>query len=303
MTSKRLRYPTAAEIRDFTKATGLPAPLVIRDLVRIVELFQLLDDEKLGATGVLTGGMALRLFASTRISLRDLDLVIVGGNSSMTVDVLAGLLGYEDPWLTIVPEKPEEWGRRDLFSAAPLQFESRFNPTRLASRDRWLKVDVSLRGTELKPIPMRFIHGYPFKLGVEGEIVKVMHPIEMFAEKIVAYGIFQLSKHLADLAYMSTAVPGFIGQSDWLTVNADEIRRVSRRKVDANLDRQPKLLAERGIESFDDMRESFEHPERFDISSGWNSSVFYHGRAAQLLGYDAAVYVVQKLVLPLLWPE
>ena len=44
----------------------------------------------------LTGGMALR-FASTRVSIRDLDVSVVGKGSALTVEELERLLEYEDP--------------------------------------------------------------------------------------------------------------------------------------------------------------------------------------------------------------
>jgi hypothetical protein len=45
---------------------------------------------------------------------------------------------------------------------------------------------------------------------------------------------------------MSTALPTFIKQKDWLPKNADEIRRIAQLKFEANLERHAKKLAERG---------------------------------------------------------
>lgn len=303
MSAKRVSYPEPKAISDFAKATGLRAALVIRDIVRIAEIFNLLDEEFLGKQAVLTGGMALRLFASTRVSIRDLDVSVVAKGSPLTVAELERLLEYEDPQVTIVPKLTEEWKRRELFQAKPLAFEQRFNPLTLAEVDSWISADVSLRGLEVKPVPMRFIHGYPFALGLEDEIVYVMHPVEILAEKAVAYGIFRLSKHLADLAYMATTMPKWLGEDDWLARNADEIRRVAHVKFDANLERYEKTLAEQGITAFADLRESYEHPERYGVDAAWSSAVFFHGRAAEIFTYDGAVRLVKRQLVPVLWPE
>jgi len=303
MNAKRVKYPDPQAISDFSAATGLRTALVIRDIVRIAEIFNLLDEEFLGTQAVLTGGMALRLFASTRVSIRDLDVSVVGKGSALTVEELEGLLEYEDAQVTIAPRSAEEWTRRELYQAKPLAFEQRFNPVTLAEADSWISVDVSLRGLELDPVPMKFIHGYPFSLGVEDEIVAVMHPVEILAEKAVAYGIYRLSKHRADLAYMTTTLPKWLGEDDWLERNGDEIRRVARVKFDANMERHDRTLANQGIDSFDDMRESFEHPERFAVDAGWDSTVFFHGRAAEIFTYDNAVRLVKLRVVPVLWPE
>lgn len=302
MSGKRVSYPDPQAISDFAKATGLRSALVIRDIVRIAEIFNLLNAEFLGSQAVLTGGMALRLFASTRVSIRDLDVSVVGKGSALTVEELERLLEYEDRQVTIVPRQRGTWTRRELYQAKPLTFEQRFNPATLAEADSWISADVSLRGLELKPVPMKFIHGYPFSLGVEDEIVDVMNPVEILAEKAVAYGIFRLSKHLADLAYMSTTLPKWLGDDDWLARNADEIRRIAHVKFDANMERYDKTLAEQGIGSFDDMRGGFEHPEHSGVDTGWNSSVFFHGRAAEIFTYKGAAHLVKLRIVPLLWP-
>lgn len=303
MSAKRVSYPDPKAISDFAKATGLRPALVIRDIVRIAEIFNLLDEEFLGDQAVLTGGMALRLFANTRVSIRDLDVSVVGKGSALTVAELERLLEYEDPQVTIVPRLTGEWTRRELYQAKPLTFEQRFNPLTLAEADSWIGADVSLRGLELKPVPMKFIHGYPFVLGVEDEIVDVMDPVEILAEKAVAYGIYRLSKHLADLAYMTTTLPKWLTDDDWLARNADEIRRIAHVKFDANMERYDKTLAKQGITTFDDMRESYEHPERYGVVAAWSSAVFFHGRAAEIFTYDAAVHLVKRQLVPVLWPE
>jgi len=221
MSAERVSYPDPKTLDDFAKATGLRLALVIRDIVRIAEIFNLLDEEFLGAQAVLSGGMALRLFASTRVSIRDFDVSVVGKGSALTIEELERLLEYEDPQVTIAPSQPGGWTRRDLYQAKPLIFEQRFNPVVLADNDSWISADVSLRGLELKPVPMNFIHGYPFTLGVEDEWVDVMDPLEILAEKSVSYGVYRLSKHLADLAYMATTLPKWLGDDDWLQRHAE----------------------------------------------------------------------------------
>jgi hypothetical protein len=303
MSAKRVSYPDPKAVADFATATGLRPEVVVRDIVRIAEIFNLLDKEFLGSQAVLTGGMALRLFASTRVSIRDLDVSVVGKGSALTVEELERLLEYEDPQVTIVPRLTGEWTRRELYQAKPLMFEQRFNPLTLAEADSWISADVSLRGLELKPVPMKFIHGYPFALGVEDEIVYVMDPVEIVAEKSVAYGIYRLSKHLADLAYMTTTLPKWLGDDDWLARNADEIRRIARVKFDANMERYDKTLAKQGIDAFDDMHESYDRPERWGVNEAWNSAVLFHGRAAEIFTYDGAVRLVKRQFVPVLWPE
>jgi hypothetical protein len=303
MSAKRVSYPDPKAVADFATATGLRPEVVVRDIVRIAEIFNLLDKEFLGSQAVLTGGMALRLFASTRVSIRDLDVSVVGKGSALTVEELERLLEYEDPQVTIVPRLTGEWTRRELYQAKPLMFEQRFNPLTLAEADSWISADVSLRGLELKPVPMKFIHGYPFALGVEDEIVYVMDPVEIVAEKSVAYGIYRLSKHLADLAYMTTTLPKWLGDDDWLARNADEIRRIARVKFDANMERYDKTLAKQGIDAFDDMHESYDRPERWGVNEAWNSAVLFHGRAAEIFTYDGAVRLVKRQLVPVLWPE
>jgi len=268
-----------------------------------VHIFDLPANRPVSAAARVCAPHALRLFASTRVSVRDLDVSVIGKGSALTVDELERLLEYEDPQVTIVPRLTGEWKRRELYQAKPLTFEQRFNPLTLAEADSWISADVSLRGLELKPVAMKFIHGYPFPLGVEEEIVAVMDPLEILAEKAVAYGIYRLSKHLADLAYMTTTLPKWLNEERWLARNADEIRRIARVKFDANMERYDKMLAAQGIGAFADMRVSYERPERYGVEEGWSTAVLFHGRAAEIFTYDGAVRLVKRQLVPVLWPK
>jgi hypothetical protein len=57
-------YPDDRDVLAQARALGIPAPVLIRDIVRIVEVLNLRKENFFGPRGVLAGSMGLRVYGS-----------------------------------------------------------------------------------------------------------------------------------------------------------------------------------------------------------------------------------------------
>ncbi len=95
-------YPNDRAIAAAAAKHGIPAPVLIRDLVRVVEVLNLKNQDFFSARSVLAGSMGLRCFDSPRFTVYDADF----STSSDTINPPTAMktkLAYSDDELEIAP--------------------------------------------------------------------------------------------------------------------------------------------------------------------------------------------------------
>jgi len=198
-------YPEDERLREQAGLHDLQAPVLIRDIVRVVELLNLRAKRFFNKRSVLSGSMALRCFGSPRFTVYDADF----STSAETVDPPASmteLLRYSDENLDIIPTAARAADHREtLMQVEPIRFDAAFTSIVLAEQDRQFKADISFRGLLLdgREVPV----ATPYSLGLwdEPPTVWVMDPVEALAEKILGWCVHGLVKHYADAAWITIA--------------------------------------------------------------------------------------------------
>src|SRR5580658_4120700 len=119
-------YPDDERLREQASLHDLQAPVLIRDVVRVVEVLNLRAERFFNKRSVLSGSMALRCFGSPRFTVYDADF----STSAATVDPPASItdmLRYSDENLDIIPAaaRPVDW-RETLIQIEPIRFDAAF---------------------------------------------------------------------------------------------------------------------------------------------------------------------------------
>lgn len=264
---------------------------VIRDIARLICIRRLLDTTVLNEDVVLCGGMAMRCLRSTRYSVYDTDT-----SAKRPIDdaTLAAAITFSDDDIAITPGGTRDWTEnKGVRTARPIHFRADF--TQLDPGDATFSLSVSTRGLERPAQWVELIHGYPFPLWGEADRprVPIMDPLEMLAEKLVAWWLFGNAKHLFDIAFLSDKVD--LHHDD----DAPALPELIERKLAANL----KLGAatQSRVRALTDAarRERLETPlEWLDPDNGFRS-IAYVG--PQPLHTDMIVSIVRERVVPLLW--
>ena len=198
-------YPKDDRLREQAKQHDLQAPVLIRDIVRVVEVLNLRAQRFFNKRSVLSGSMALRCFGSPRFTVYDADF----STSAETVDPPASMtdmLRYSDEDLDIIPAEAVAADRREtLIQIEPIRFDAAFTSIVLADQDQQFKADVSFRGLLLDGREVPFETPYSLELWSEAPTVWVMDPVEVLAEKILGWCVHGLVKHYADAAWITVA--------------------------------------------------------------------------------------------------
>ncbi len=98
-------YPNDRNIAAAASRHGIPEPVLVRDLVRVVEVLNLKSQDFFSKRSVLAGSMALRCFDSPRFTVYDADF----STSSDTVNPATAMkakLAYADDELEDHPRRP-----------------------------------------------------------------------------------------------------------------------------------------------------------------------------------------------------
>ena len=144
--SRMIDYPEDQQLREQASRHDLQAPVLIRDIVRVVEVLNLRAQRFFNKRSVLSGSMALRCFGSPRFTVYDADF----STSAETVDPPASMtdmLRYSDEDLDIIPAEAVSADRREtLIQIEPIRFDAAFTSIVLADQDQQFKADVSFRG-------------------------------------------------------------------------------------------------------------------------------------------------------------
>ncbi len=200
-----IRYPVDLDIHRQAREKAIPAPVLIRDLVRVVEVLNLKTKQFFGTKSVLAGSMALRCFGSPRFTVYDADF----STTSATVHPetrMQKLLEYSDRSLTIeaaplVPSAEEG----SIWKSAPVRYTPAFTALAPDAGDRTFKADVSFRGLVEDGQERQLLLPYDLDIWLENDAptVFVMNPHEIMAEKILGWCADRQVKHYADLAFIA----------------------------------------------------------------------------------------------------
>jgi len=234
-------YPDDRSIAAEADRHDIPEPVLVRDLVRVVEVLNLKAKDFFSERSVLAGSMALRCFDSPRFTVYDADF----STSSQTVNPATAMkdkLAYRDDDLEITPADlvPHDDGGT-AWQSAPISFTPIFTSLVPDPDDRSFKADVSFRGMLLDGLEVPF--KVPYELGIwkEDPAVFIMDPHETLAEKILGWCAHRQVKHYADLAYI--ALVSRPGDSRLIELNYARAREVLDGKLSTLKNLQPNIYA------------------------------------------------------------
>jgi hypothetical protein len=267
-------YPEDQQLREQASRHDLQAPVLIRDIVRVVEVLNLRAERFFNKHSVLSGSMALRCFGSPRFTVYDADF----STSAETVDPPASmteLLRYSDEDLDIIPAETVAADQREtLIQIEPIRFDAAFTSIALADQDRQFKADVSFRGLLLDGKEVPFDTPYSLSLWNEAPTVWVMDPLEVLAEKILGWCVHGLVKHYADAAWITIAAQ--IPNSP-LGFTYPQLRDVLHDKLEIMRELQPNTY--RAFPSVDAVVGKLAQPPQFDQVQ-WQKLVYLQAHRA-----------------------
>jgi hypothetical protein len=198
-----IAYPTDSEVVDEASSSGIPEPVLIRDIIRIVEVLNLKAQGFFGKRSVLAGSMALRCFQSPRFTVYDADF------STTTETVypetkLKKLLTYHDEFVDVEVEAlfPHD-AKGTTWLADPVTYDAGFTALVPNREDRRFKADVSFRGVLLDGLERSIAVPYDLGLWKDPPLVWVMNPHEAVAEKVLGWCAHRELKHYADLGFIA----------------------------------------------------------------------------------------------------
>ncbi|MBV9194209.1 MAG: nucleotidyl transferase AbiEii/AbiGii toxin family protein [Solirubrobacterales bacterium] len=234
-------YPDDRSIAGEAERQDIPEPVLVRDLVRIVEVLNLKSQNFFSSRSVLAGSMALRCFDSPRFTVYDADF----STSSDTVNPATAMkakLAYSDDELEITPADlvPHDEGGT-AWKSAPVEFTPIFSSLIPDPDDRSFKADVSFRGMLLDGLEVPLKVPYDLGIWTDDPLVYIMDPHETVAEKILGWCVHRQVKHYADLAYI--ALVSRPGEDQLIDLSYPRARDVLDGKLAAMKQLQPSVYA------------------------------------------------------------
>lgn len=231
-------YPSDDDLRAASARTGIPVEVLLRDVVRVVEVANLREQGFFGQRSVLAGSMALRNFGSPRFTILDADFSTSTEKAPRDAS-LKDLFAYSDDELDIIPEgaQPNDRGNT-LVKVQPIRFQPAFSSLALTSEDLNFHADVAFRDLVKEGVAttLKTDHLPGLRIAEDALEVWVMNPIETMAEKILGWCAHDLVKHYVDVAWIANANnhPDLPVRIDYL-----ELRAVVDAKLEAMRAIQP----------------------------------------------------------------
>jgi hypothetical protein len=284
-------YPEDDRLREQAKQHDLQAPVLIRDIVRVVEVLNLRAQRFFNKRSVLSGSMALRCFGSPRFTVYDADF----STSAQTVDPPASMtdmLRYSDEDLDIIPAAAIAADQREtLIQIEPIRFDAAFTSIVLADQDQQFKADVSFRGLLLAGREVPFETPYSLQLWSEAPTVWVMDPVEVLVEKILGWCVHGLVKHYADAAWITIAAQR---TGSPLAFTYPQLREVLHGKLEVMRELQPGTY--RAFPSVDAVVGKLAQAPQFDQVQ-WQKLVYLQAHRAAYSQEDLR-RIVQETLAP-----
>lgn len=287
-----IEYPEDADLLRAAEEADIPPVVLVRDIVRIVEVMNLLRKGFFNKRSVLAGSMALRSYGSPRFTVFDADF----STSRDTVNPetqMTDLLRYEDEDLVITPSAlvPTADGG-DMWKSAPIEFTPVFTGLVPDEGERQFKADVSFRGLirDGHEVPL----AVPYDLGIWADppIVHVMDPAEVVAEKTLGWCVHGQAKHYADLGYLALVSQG---RSALIALDREDLRDAIDDKLKRMSGLQPDHYA--GFPNLESVIEKLKAPPDFDQIE-WQQLVYVRKHRGTL-NQNRVRRAVQKILVPL----
>jgi hypothetical protein len=288
-----IRYPDDQATEAEAIRHEIPDFVLIRDLVRIVEVLNLAKQDFFGTESVLAGSMALRCFNTPRFTVYDADFATTI-EAKRSRGEMRDMLRYLDDDLEIAPAEltPHDTGGT-AWKAEPITYLPAF--TDLAPEDsRAFKADISNRGLVL-PGQEHQLH-LPYDLGIwdEPPVVWIMDPHEIAAEKILGWVVNRATKHYADLAFIALAARPEAGPLIRLE------RKVLRETLAAKLDSMKLIQPDKyaSLASLEDVVRGLQADPDFSADE-WEKLVYLRSHRDRF-NQATLKAAVQTLLIPML---
>jgi hypothetical protein len=288
-----IEYPDDEATEAEAEKHGIPDDVLIRDLVRVVEVLNMKAKGFFDSRRVLAGSMALRFFKSPRFTVYDADF-------ATAIDAQPGrgeleeLLRYSDDDLEIVPSSPTPHDAGGTaWESEPISYVPAF--TALApEKSRQFKVDIASRGLVLPGIEREF--RLPYDLGIwnEDPAVWIMDPHEVVAEKTLGWVVSRQAKHYADLGFIALGTRQETGPL--FVLDGGVLRETLAAKLGIMRKIQPDRYA--AWESIDDVIRALEEDPVFG-SGQWGRIVYVRARRDRFTP-ELLRSAVQKILVPML---
>lgn len=289
-----IEYPDDDLVLQEAERHGLPEPVLIRDLVRIVEVMNLERQGFFGKESVLAGSMALRCFGSPRFTVYDADFS-TSEDASPRPDVLQRMLAYEDDDLVIAPAKltPHD-ARGTAWKSEPIGYEPVFTDLVPDPRERSFKADISFRGLVCEGIELELQVPYDMGLWSAPPTVWVMDPHEVAAEKILGWCVNRMAKHYADLGFIALASQR--APRPLIVLDGDRLRDTTAAKLAAMRELQPSRYA--AYRSIDDLADDLHRTPALSEAQ-WRDLVYLRGHRDRFTP-ELLAKAVRRLLVPML---
>lgn len=290
-----ISYPDDPAIEREVGVHDISAPVIVRDLVRIVEVMNLDKQGFFGEKTVLSGSMALRCFGSPRFTVYDADFSTSQG-SGPRVDEMVNMLAYEDDDLEIRPSPlvPHDQGGT-AWKSEPISFVPIFTELAPAANDRQFKADVSYRGLVRPGVERELVVPYDLGIWDQPPVVWIMDPHEIVAEKVLGWCVNRQTKHYADLGFIALATTG---DSPLIALDPGELRSALGEKLDVMRALQPARYA--AYSSPDGLIGDLVRDPVFD-QRDWTKLVYVRSQR-DLFSPETITKAVQKILVPMLRP-
>jgi len=287
-----INYPDDRATEAQADEHDIPVPVLVRDLVRVVEVLNLKRKGFFAPRSVLAGSMALRCFNTPRFTVYDADFSTSAAHASVPGGVKK-LLTYNERLLEIAPNDPVPHDQGGTaWYVHPIEFRPVF--TRLAPdpADHTFKADISYRGVEVDGLETELKLPYGLDLWDEAPTVVVMHPDEIIAEKILGWCAHRRTKHYADLAFI--AIVSQPGPNRLIEFNPRRVLDVLEKKLETMSELQPDYYAH--LPDVDAVLDDLAKPPRFDRRE-WMSMIYLRAQRDRFT-QSFVTKAVQTLLLP-----
>lgn len=289
-----IEYPDDRDTQAQAAEHGIPEPVLVRDLVRLVEVLNLQRQGFFSEESVLSGSMALRCFKSPRFTVYDADFATTAAAKRGRTE-MREMLGYADDDLEIFPENlvPHDAGGT-VWKSEPIRYAPIFTTLAPNPGDRQFKADISHRGLVCPGIECQLLIPYDLGIWEEPPVVWIMDPHEIVAEKALGWCVNRLVKHYADLAFIVlVAQPG---ENQLIELNGEKLRTTLAAKLEQMRELQPANYA--AFRSLDDVAEVLAEAPILDATE-WGQIVYLRGRR-DLFTSDLVIRAVRQLLAPML---
>jgi Nucleotidyl transferase AbiEii toxin, Type IV TA system len=289
-----IEYPGDDLIMEQARKHGLPAPVLIRDLVRIVEVMNLERQGFFGKESVLAGSMALRCFGSPRFTVYDADFS-AAEDASPRPEEIRRMLAYEDDDLVIAPAAltPHDAGGT-AWKSEPIRYDPVFTQLVPDQSDRSFKADISFRGLVCEGIEQELLVPYDLGLWSEPPTAWVMDPHEVVAEKALGWCVNRLAKHYADLGFVGLASQATT--KPLIALDEAKLRNTVADKLEIMRALQPERYAE--FASIDDLVNDLDQPP--NLSEAQWRDLIYVREHRRRFSPELMVRAVRELLVPML---